>query len=172
MTVPWKAVRDNPVKYLSADSLPKDTSICEPSKLTYGQVANLWNHWAKRQKAHVQGVEFISARPHDRRESMEAKGKKKAAAFINPGEHDQPQAGPSNVPHTPPPQEDPLPEPVNPAWSSGESFEITERSPAAHCEMKKSRMAFLTTLCKEDVYVNALRGMSQMKVLYSYFCTI
>ena len=84
---------DNPVKYLSADSLPKDASICELSKLTHGQVANLWNHWAKRQKAHVQGVEFISARPHDRQESMKAKGKKKAAAFINPGEHDQPQAG-------------------------------------------------------------------------------
>ena len=84
---------DDPVKYLSADSLSKDTSICEPSKLMHGQVANLWNHWAKRQKAHVQGVEFISARPHDWRESMKAKGKKKAAAFINPGEHDQPQAG-------------------------------------------------------------------------------
>ena len=108
---------------------------------------------------------------------MKAKGKKKAAAFINPGEHDQPQAGPSNVPRTPPPpppppQEDSLPEPVDPAWSSGESSEITEQSPAAHRETKKSRMAFLTTLCKEDVYVNALRGMSWMKVLYSYFRTI
>ena len=90
-------MHDDPVKYLSADSLPKDTSICEPSKLTHSQVANLWNHWAKRQKAHVQGVEFISARPHDWRESMKAKGKKKAAAFINPGEHDQPQAGPSKI---------------------------------------------------------------------------
>ena len=109
---------------------------------------------------------------------MKAKGKKKATAFINPGEHDQPQAGPSNVPCTPPPppppppQEDSLPEPVDPAWSSGESSEITEQSPAAHRETKKSRMAFLTTLCKEDVYVNALRGMSRMKVLYSYFRTI
>ena len=107
---------------------------------------------------------------------MKAKGKKKAAAFINPGEHDQPQAGPSNVPCTPPPppppQEDSLPEPVDPAWSSGESSEITEQSPAAHRETKKSRMAFLTTLCKEDVYINALRGMSWMKVLYSYFRTI
>ena len=105
---------------------------------------------------------------------MKAKGKKKAAAFINPGEHDQPQAGPSNVPRTPPPppQEDSLPEPVDPAWSSGKSSEITEQSPAAHHDTKKSRMAFLTTLCKEDVYVNALRGMSRMKVLYSYFRTI
>jgi hypothetical protein len=72
--------------YLSPGSLPKDTILCEPSKLQQFTVINLWNYWKKKQAREEPGLVFSHARAQDRREPplmRRNKGKKKAVEFMD-----------------------------------------------------------------------------------------
>ena len=86
-------MHDDPKKYLSEDSLPEDTNICEPLKLTLSQIVKLWNHWRQQQRNGEHGLEFIYAHPQDQREGPDCKGKKKAVNRVDPQNDDSPSPG-------------------------------------------------------------------------------
>jgi hypothetical protein len=76
--VPWKDLGTANDEYLSADSLPEETALCEPSKLQQYAVINLWGHWRKRQAQGHQGLAFISANVKDMRGDTNINGKGKS----------------------------------------------------------------------------------------------
>jgi hypothetical protein len=106
--------------FLTADSLPEETALCEPSKLQQFAIINLWGYWRKRQALGLQGLAFKTAHAKDIRDVSNNNRKGKGRALYvdvhtpsrtpspAPSEtvlslpRDQNGAGPSGQRHSPP----------------------------------------------------------------------
>lgn len=159
------------MKFLSPDSLPHNTTICEPSKLTQEQIIKLWSHWRQRQSGGEHGVEFISARLQDQRQGPDPKGKKKQINFVDPDGTPPPSTshmdGNVSRQSTVPPPQIEIAGPSNRGQNivmEDAAQSATKNSPAAHRATKKDRILYLKSLSQQKQYCDMLKGMAKMTV--------